>query len=125
MTKIETFLSSLAKLAEIPHADRIDRQNHLVFKDELAGSSVFAKDDRERAYVLFRGFPVTAKTIYLRELGRFLELTHYLEAHTLTDEEIKEHKKLQKSLTASEPQFPEIASVMSVETVAQVASNWL
>lgn len=127
MSKLATFIGSLAHLAEIPHAPRIDRQNVLVFHDELKGGTVFdhRPGEKDRAHVLFRGFPETAKVEHLKGLVRLLELSHYIHEGKATDDEVSEAYALTDRLYLSEDAYPDVAEVLAVEEVASLASNWL
>ena len=127
MSKIADFIGSLARLAEIPHAGRIDRQNVLVFHDELKGGTVFDHHpgEKDRTHVLFRGFPETPKVAHLKGLVRLLELTHYIHENKATDDEVDEAYALAERLSITESAYPDIAATMSVEDAATVASSWI
>lgn len=127
MSKLATFIGSLAKLAGMEQADRVDRQNMLVFHDEIKGHTVFDRKGKHdnRSLVIFRGFPDTKKTLYLKSLVTLLELRHYQSEGRASDEEISAADTLEKILVVEQQEYPDVAEVMAVEDVAVVALNWI
>lgn len=122
---VSDFVGKMAQLAGMDQAKRVDRQNLLVFKHELKGSTEFDKipGEKDRLAVFFRGFPDTYRSLHVQELARLMELFHYIHEGKADDEEVAEAVELENQLTAQESQYPDIVEVMSVAD-AKVAAGW-
>lgn len=130
---VESFVANIAQLCALPNGPRIDRQNLLAFRDEIAGNSPLdynaddARDIRNRSWVLFRGLkevaPDQAKFQYCADLFLLAELSHYK-----NDEGIHAYdEQISELVVALEPQqhsYPDVSVFMDVATALNVG-QWL
>jgi hypothetical protein len=134
MSKVRDFCIKIPELCKAEDAERFAKVNELVFDSELAGGTVFDRNEEDRRlpknrYKIFFGFMAfhhdEGRAKHCLDLIELLDRSHHKYTHVESGHDAA-ISDLWASVAESETEYPDIAAVLSADEAAsaEVAAGW-